>query len=212
MSVSHRRGGLYRVLELPRVYESFQKLLGAHAVRTRFVKEFLRPADGSRLLDVGCGTGSLLDYLPPGIEYTGYDLNPSYIEAARRRYGSRGRFFVGRVGEEIAGVGSGCFDIVLAKALLHHLSDDEAHQLLRLSARALVPHGVFVSFDNVFYDGQPWISRTLIALDRGGKVRTPGEYRGLAAAHFESIEALLITDMLKIPYAHFIMRARKGTP
>jgi len=206
--MSHRTAGLYRLLELPRIYEGLQKLLGAQTARTRFVEEFVRPFAGARVLDVGCGTGALLEYLPAGVDYTGFDLNPAYIEAARTRHGERGRFFVARVGGEID-IDAARFDIVVAKALLHHLTDDEAAQLLRMSARALAADGVFVSYDNVFYDGQPWFSRTLTALDRGGGVRTPEGYRALASPHFASIETMLLTDMLRIPYAHFVMRARK---
>jgi SAM-dependent methyltransferase len=207
--MSHRTRGLYRFLELPRVYEQLQKLLGAQTARTRFVEEFVRPFAGARVLDAGCGTGALLEYLPPDADYTGFDLNPAYIEAARTRHGRRGRFFVARVGEELGDIGAGCFDIVVAKALLHHLTDGEAAQLLRMSARALAPDGVFVSYDNVFYDGQPWFSRALTALDRGGSVRTPEGYRALASPYFASIETTLLTDMLRVPYAHFVMRARK---
>jgi len=162
------------------------------------------------VLDAGCGTGALLDHLPAGVDYTGFDLNAACIEAARTRHGDRGRFFVARVGEAIAGLDAEPFDIVVAKALLHHLTDNEAAQLLSMSERVLAPDGVFVSYDNVFYDRQPWFSRTLTALDRGGSVRTPEGYRALVSPNFGSIETTLLTDMLRIPYAHFVMRARKA--
>ena len=46
--------------------------------------EALRPFPGARLLDAGCGTGSLLDNLPPDVHYVGFDVNPAYLEAAER--------------------------------------------------------------------------------------------------------------------------------
>ena len=207
--MSHRSRGLYRFLEIPAVYEHFQRLLGADAARTRFVEEFLRPAPGARLLDIGCGTGSLLTYLPADVHYVGYDLNPAYIDAARSRHGERGRFFCARVGAETTDLGTEQFDFVVAKGLLHHLSDDDAHHLLDVAGRVLARGGVFISSDNVFYDGQPLISRALTALDRGGRVRRPEGYRALISSHFTEVEAQLVTDMLAFPYAHFIMRASK---
>jgi len=207
--MSHRSRGLYRFLEIPAVYERFQQILGADAVRTRFVKEFLRPPSGARLLDIGCGTGSLLTYLPTDVHYVGFDLNPAYIDAARRQHGERGRFFCARVGAETTELGTEQFDVVVAKALLHHLSDDDAHHLLDVAWRVLARGGVFISSDNVFYDGQPLISRALTALDRGGRVRRPEGYRELLSAHFTDVETQLVTDMLAFPYAHFIMRASK---
>ena len=205
--MSHRSGGLYRLLAWPRAYEGFQRLFGARAARARFVAEFLRPWQGARLLDIGCGTGSLLDDLTPGVAYVGFDMNPAYIAAARRRYGDRGRFFCAAVGEDPAA--GEAFDFVVARSLLHHLSDEDADRVIATARRVLRPGGVFLSSDNVFYEGQPWLSRTLIALDRGGRVRTAEGYRRLIAPHFADVDARLVTDMVRFPYAHYIMRAAR---
>lgn len=206
--MAHRSGGLYRLLELPSFYERFQRLLGARAARTRLISEFLRPWPGARLLDVGCGTGSLLDDLPPSIDYTGFDINPRYIDAARQRYGEGRTFFVGTAGQEPEALREQRFDIVVARALLHHLDDADAGRLAAFARRVLRPGGIFFSSDPVFYDGQPWFSKLLARLDRGGGVRTPDAYRRLLAPDFAEIDTTLVTDMLRIPYAHFIMRAR----
>lgn len=205
--MSHRSRGLYRLLESASVYERFQKALGAGSARRRFVSVFLRPRDGARLLDIGCGTGSLLDYLPEHVQYVGFDLNPKYIESARRRYGARGQFHCAKVGEEAAVIGDGLFDFVVAKGMLHHLTDDDAHHLLDMARRHLAPQGTFVSFDNVFHEGQSWLSRALTALDRGGSVRSPQQYQELIEAHFAHSQTWLLTDMLPFPYSHFIVRA-----
>jgi len=205
--MAHRSAGLYRVLSLPRIYEAFQQLLGARAARTRFVREFLQPYEKARILDVGCGTGALLDDLPSAVEYTGFDMNPSYNDAARRRYPGRGTFFCAAASNELPSAAE--FDFVVARSLLHHLGDSDAGKVVAMARRVLPPGGVFVSSDNVFYEGQPWLSRTLIALDRGSSVRTPDEYRRLIEPHFTKIETWLVTDMVRFPYAHFIMRATR---
>ena len=193
------------------MYERLQRLLGARAARQRFVEEFLRSAPGARLLDIGCGTASLLDHLAADIEYVGYDLNPSYIAAAERRYGNRGRFFCARLGEERPlPIKEGCFDLVVAKAILHHLSDADAGRLIRDAIGHLRQGGYLVTSDPVFHPGQSRIARFLISRDRGRRVRTPEGYRALVAAHFSEIEERLVTDLLAVPYSHFILRARKS--
>lgn len=205
--MSHRSTGLYRIFESAAIYEGFQRLLGSDASRRRFVREFLRPFPGARILDIGCGTGAILDHLPTNVDYVGYDLNPKYIENARRRYRGRGRFFCARVEE--APDEPGGFDMVLATAILHHLEDSEADRLIARAHRHLRPGGSLVTLDPVRHPGQSRVARLLVALDRGRRVRTPEGYRELAEAHFPSVETRLLTDLLPIPYSHFLMRASK---
>src|SRR5204862_5055373 len=92
-------GGVFRILQVPAGYLALQNLLGGWSARKRFVDEYVRPFSGARILDAGCGAGSLLDFLPPDVHYVGFDENPAYIESARRRYGTRGRFRCARVGD-----------------------------------------------------------------------------------------------------------------
>ena len=203
--MSHRATGIYRIFESATVYARFQRLLGGDGARRRFVREFLRPFPGTRILDIGCGTGAILDDLPGDVDYVGYDLNPRYIEAARRRHRGRGRFFCARVEE--APEEPGGFDLVLAMAILHHLDDTEVDRLMASAHRHLRPEGSLVTLDPVRHPVQSPVARLLVALDRGRRVRTPEGYRGLAAARFPSVETALLTDLMPIPYSHFLMRA-----
>lgn len=41
---------------------------------------------GDHIIDVGCGAGYLLECIPPGVTYVGVDLNPHFIEWAKRKY------------------------------------------------------------------------------------------------------------------------------
>ena len=207
--VSHRSTGLYKALELPGVYRRFQALLGGPAALERFVSEFVRPFEGMRVLDAGCGAGSLLEYLPATVRYVGFDANPSCIGAATRRYGQRGRFFCARVGEEPARFEEEAFDLVVAVGLLHHLADADADQLLGMAAWVLAPGGAFVSLDGTLHHGQSWASALLARLDRGSEVRSPEAYRRLVEPHFPRVEDWLVTDMLAVPYSYCIMRASR---
>ncbi len=114
---------------------------------------------GNRVLDVGCGTGVILDFLPRGIEYLGIDLSAEYIEAAARRFGDRAQFWVGDV-NELKLDADERYDIVIAFGLLHHLDDHEVSRLARTVRKLLVPEGRFVTCDICFTEDQSAIART----------------------------------------------------
>ena len=63
----------------------------------RFLKllEVCRGETAFSLLDYGCGYGALLDHLRsgwPGCRYSGYDVAPEMVAAARQRYGAQACF------------------------------------------------------------------------------------------------------------------------
>jgi len=112
-----------RLLAYSGVFQTCQKCMSRGDTVGRLAREFLKIGPGQRVLDIGCGTANILAYLPPDVDYHGYDLNPDYVATARARYGSRGTFEVRAVSPE-AVPGSQQFDVVLAIGVLHHLDDD----------------------------------------------------------------------------------------
>ena len=134
--------GIRSVLSIPLVYETFQKVVGSHRVRRELVEKYVKPAPGLRVLDIGCGPGDLIDHLP-GVDYTGTDLSAAYIESARRRFGDRGRYLVGRVSDLKQPTWK--FDVVIAKSLLHHIDEDEALHLFHSASRMLAEGGRLVT-------------------------------------------------------------------
>ena len=128
--------GIRAILSNPKVYAAFQLVVGSQRVRTELIDTYVKPEPGLRVLDVGCGPGVLVEYLP-GVDYTGTDLSEAYIEAAQRRYGDRGRFFVGRV-DDLDADELGTFDVIIAKSLLHHIDEDEILHLFDVAAKTRV--------------------------------------------------------------------------
>ena len=208
--VSHHDTGLHRILDRAGVYDALQGLLLRKGNRDRYVREFIRPFPGCRILDIGCGTAAILAHLPETIgRYTGFDMNPGYIEAARRRWGARGEFFCRKVEAATLPVGK-AYDIVLANGIVHHLDDAEAGQLFDIAHRALQPGGQLVTYDNVYVENQPWFARWLIARDRGKAVRTRERYEAMARERFSRVEATILHDTLRVPYTILVMRCTKN--
>ncbi|MAR12693.1 MAG: hypothetical protein CL681_22360, partial [Blastopirellula sp.] len=165
----------YRLLDLSSIYNAVQKILGESKAREKFVTQYVKPNSGDRILDIGCGTARILEHLPLDIDYVGFDQNVNYISEAKRRYGSRGKFYLAEIDDSSLGV-EGKFDIVLANGVMHHLEDSDLESFTRLARLALKPDGRLITIDGVYVDEQNPIARYLISIDRGKYVRDAKGY------------------------------------
>lgn len=191
------------ILDRPFFYELYHRLIGANYRSRVLVSEYIRPGPDDRILDIGCGPGNMMPFLPE-CRYLGVDVNESYIISAKERYGHRGEFLCERVSHHSV-QSLGAFDIVLALGLLHHLDDSEAHDLFRLGSTALKSGGRMITNDGCYVPGQSRAERYLLSRDRGRFIRTQEEYLKLARGWFSEVTPHLRDDVLRIPYTHLIL-------
>jgi SAM-dependent methyltransferase len=203
--MSQETGGIYSLTRIPAFYALFQDLLAGTAARRRLVSEFIQPRKGERVIELGCGAGSILRFLGD-VSYLGIDENPAQIARARRLNRGLGAFAAGDF-KQAAEQHSGTFDLVLCLGFLHHLDDNRADEVLSLAHDLLAPGGRMVAIDPAFTPDQARIARWLASMDSGRAVRTPGAYRMLAERRFPRIEVRVIHDLLRVPYTHNIMIA-----
>lgn len=204
-----RTTGIFAILSSARMYDFVQDSLGARHFRERFVADYIAPVakPDAKVLDVGCGTGAILEYLK-GTRYLGLDLSERYVESARKRYGSVGRFLCANVSDVAVTDHEGPFDVILMTGLLHHLSDAEVEGLFAAVARTLAPGGCVLTIDPTFaWDSHPF-ARFLAARDRGRHVRRPPAYGRLAEKAFADVTVHVRHDLLRVPYSHAILSLR----
>jgi SAM-dependent methyltransferase len=204
--LAQRISGAYRMITIPSIHKTLMFALGADGAISRYVSEILRPEAGMRMLDVGCGTANIVPYLPP-LDYTGIDLNEKHIAFARELYGDRGRFIVGNAADNLK-QDENSFDLINVSALLHHLTDDEATSLFRSLKHLLKPYGRIVTIDPVWLPGQRLAVTLFNNLDSGTNIRTPESYLALLSGHESDIQTRFFSDLLWIPYDHFLMIVR----
>jgi 2-polyprenyl-3-methyl-5-hydroxy-6-metoxy-1,4-benzoquinol methylase len=137
---------LYR-LAGARWYDPFRTLWqrltsrAAEAEIDRLVRE--SAVEGSRVLDIGCGTGYNLDRLRrlgvPFESYRGVDLTDSMLAIARRRHADEARAtFVESDLRDLSGTRER-FDLILCTWVLSHL--EHPREALEIACQLLAPSG-----------------------------------------------------------------------
>ena len=201
------RGGLWRPLENPWVYEAFHHLIGARRWLRRFATDVVRPKAGDRILDIGCGPGALLRY-SNNVSYIGLDRNEAYIERGRAEFGTRGTFVCGDVAD-FNSFGLPRVDIAVAIGVLHHLDDELATNVLKSTYETLKPGGRLVTADPCVHPEQDALQRFVVSRDRGMHVRPFDQYAEICQSSFDNPVATYSRGYAPFPYSICILQATR---
>ena len=196
------------LLGIPSIYRFFQGVVGRDKGHLR-VAQLLAIQPGEKVLDIGCGTADILQHLPDGIDYRGFDTSEAYIAAARARFGNRGSFSVQTVPLDPSALPRQ-MDVVIALGVLHHLTDKEAAAMFAAARQVLRAGGRVLTIDGAYVAGQNPIARLLLWLDRGRFVRSPEQYAAIAQRSFSKVGTRVLHDLLRLPYTHCFVEAIKG--
>jgi len=142
------------VIRTPRRYD-LRLWLASWGREGRFRREevgLARIASGDRVLDVGCGTGSLTIAAAraagPTGRVVGIEPGTEMIERARAK-ARRAKLpieFVATAGEALP-FPDGSFDVVLVSLVLHQLPSDPLHRAMAEIRRVLAPGGRLLAVD-----------------------------------------------------------------
>jgi SAM-dependent methyltransferase len=126
------------------LYDPLLWLLGADAAK-RLLIEQAEIKSGIRVLDIGCGTGSmavLIKKLHPDAVVVGIDPDPDALSICRRK-ASRTRLSIqfDRGFADHMPYADASFDRVFSSLMFHHLAADEKSATLREIRRVLKPGG-----------------------------------------------------------------------
>jgi SAM-dependent methyltransferase len=206
-----RTEGARSILSSAEGYSLFQELAGATRLRRWLAEHFWKIAPGSKVVDIGCGPGVVLPFLPPEIEFVGFDPSARYIELANRRFASRPRttFLCGVAADFLEDARFQEADVVLCNGVLHHLDDREASEVLRFARRVLKVGGAFRCLEACYLVHQGRISRWITGLDRGANIRYEQEWKTLMGGVFDPYITRITTNLIRLPYIHILLEGFK---
>jgi demethylmenaquinone methyltransferase/2-methoxy-6-polyprenyl-1,4-benzoquinol methylase len=154
----------------PRRYDRGIALLSFGAserVKHQLVEEHVR--DGSRILEIGCGTGTMaILAATKGGEVTGFDISRSMLDVARTKIetaGLSGSIRLLEMGVSgMADLETDSYDAVFSTLVFSELSVDEQSFALKQAYRVLRTGGTLAIADEV--TPRLWINRLLYRLIR----------------------------------------------
>lgn len=140
------------------------------------------PFVGTQVLDLGCGRGTILRYLGPGVAYTGVDRDVESIQALQKRYPQH-EFYISDLDDSFPPLRPG-YDTVLLLAVLEHLKDPR--NLLLWCNRLLRPGGrVVITIPT------PWGERVHRIMERFGLVNPEARTAHLSVLSGERLRCLV---------------------
>jgi len=156
----------------PRLWLLFQQLIGGTKDKQSLA---LSAWNGQRqILEIGCSVGNIADAFRflPGISYTGIDIDSNVINVARQRFvGTEFRFLNESVQDHARGKLR--YDYILVAAMLHHVDDMMAIDILRATQSLSSSGGTVLIYDpDTLTPSDPALVRWYYKLERG-KFRRP---------------------------------------
>ena len=125
------------------LYDPFERLVRGGREKERLLSEARIPA-GARVLDVGCGTGTLAIRTKeqhPDASVVGVDPDPKALALARRKAARRGVAVTFDQGySQRLPYADATFDVVFSSMMLHHLPRDVKRAMFSEVRRVLAPH------------------------------------------------------------------------
>src|SRR5713101_3734259 len=139
------------------LYDPFLKLFGVDATKRRLIEQ-AEVRSGFRVLDIGCGTGSLAVLIKrshPEVEVIGVDPDPAALAISKRKANRAGLSIeFDRGFSDHMSYPDASFDRVFSSFMFHHLEPSERAATLREICRVLKRGGSLHLLDFAPRDGK----------------------------------------------------------
>ena len=205
MSVTEDNSGIRKVLSLGILYKTVQFVFSEKNSKKYILENIVEPAgENCRLLDIGCGPGNLISFMPKSVDYIGFDVNPNYIETAQAANESRPNsdFVLAQTSEMFSNdnLPDDSVDVAIVHGVFHHVNDEIASEMLDLASKKLKKGGVLLTLEPLWYEGQSGFRKWLMSKDRGKNIKQEADWKSFYqtnAADWADIEYDIRGDLIR---------------
>jgi len=168
-----------RLLANATVYEFVQRATGSRISEARMRKILGPIRPGTRILDAGGGTGIIARLFDSGRNYCCMDLDLARVRVAHGRGASAVQGDVTQMPVSTASI-----DLVVLRAISHHLGDADFAKMVAEARRIIKPGGRLLFLDAIW--APSWLpGRLMWRIDQGSHPRTEVHMRAVLENHFQ---------------------------
>lgn len=182
----------------PRLYDWIQ-ILATGGFLSKVSKE-LKFLNNKSVLDIGCGTGALVEYINPS-SYLGIDINEDFIKLAKKKYPEFNFKVVNIVDDRFP---AGRFEYIFIMNVLHHLTDKQ----IKNAFKKIKKSKSIKEFVIVESRPRNFLGRILGKFDAGSNFRKYNYLEVMIASEFNIKSSKIITAPLGT-YEYLIARCKK---
>ena len=198
--MSQRKNQIYNFINNPLIYKIIQGVMSGTSLRNSIIKKNIKKSN-LKILDIGCGPAQILEHIPQ-CDYYGYDIDNRSIQYAKKKYHQKNYHFYCKKFNKSELKKLPKFDFIIFFGILHHLSNKEVYEILKLCKKIMKKNSKLLTEDPILLENQNIIAKFLIKKDRGLNVRKKKEYINLLKKHFKKIKNK-VTHQYFIPYTWF---------
>lgn len=189
------RNKILSVFDFPTFFNLLQRLIADQRHVKKFVKSALSKLQPHSILDIGFGTGNLMEVIPKTSRYLGIDNNPRYFSFTKKRFRAPGRQFLLQDASDIDFYKRKEFDVVMLISILHHLSDEQLSKILP-AIRQITAKAVIIT--DILPNPPGALPKLLVKLDRGRFIRSRQLKLTLLKRYFKIVEVKQIPQGLGV--------------
>ncbi len=190
-----------RILNFAQVYDFYQRLIGAEKYLSFLVNNIILNENNIKILDLGCGSSIICDFLPDSVEYVGVDISEKYVKYSKKKY-PKYKFICSNICEKIPLDDK--FDVIFSEGVMASLSDEKLLKLFEQISVVADKNTRIIMSDTNYREDAGLFLRFLHSQERNQNKRNKNDYIRLMEPYFKVNKIHDLDNVYHIPYSKLV--------